>query len=140
MTTSTGTCPTCGQTGLATRFSKKTNRPYLAHVETYPNGASYFRAVHDAARCEAHIKRIAEMIQQEVDLAEKQAWNDYRCEMANKWAAAARAEMDALKAAGHDADYLVKASQAIEATRPTAESLRPLYDAQPVPFSVVGAS
>jgi hypothetical protein len=69
------TCPTCGQPGVQQRTSKN-GRPYLAHVQTYDSGRSYFRRLHTAEACAAYAAEFAARVAAEVT-AEQQRQADH---------------------------------------------------------------
>jgi len=53
-------CSKCGKANVTTRYSK-TGVAYLANVEVYPSGASYFRSLHTASECEAYAANIIDI-------------------------------------------------------------------------------
>lgn len=70
------TCKRCGQSDLSERIGKN-GRPYLAHVETYPSGRSYFRSLHTTEKCDEFKARIAELVQQERDRVDREEFREY---------------------------------------------------------------
>jgi hypothetical protein len=60
------TCPTCHRPGVQSRTSARTGRPYLANVETYPSGASYFRSLHTSEECASDLAAFEARIAEEI--------------------------------------------------------------------------
>jgi hypothetical protein len=65
------TCPKCHKPGVEQRHGR--NGAYLANVETYPSGKSYFRTLHTREECTAHKADFEARIQESIDADAREA-------------------------------------------------------------------
>jgi hypothetical protein len=63
------TCARCNKSGVQRRHGR--TGPYLANVETYPSGRSYFRGIHTSDECDARLADLQGRIAAEIARQER---------------------------------------------------------------------